>query len=256
MKTLNILAGLGLIGMISLLTACSDDDTNPLMMAATCNDGMMNADETGVDCGGSCAPCMDGMTPDFTGTYEQQDHMGRPGINTVLSVDMDGQPSVKDAHNASIPSEMTAQFQAGFQARLEAYHDVYAQLLGLDPADVDYETNILGLDAATLTTYLSADVLEVAPDAPTTYFNPGTDNDGDGRLLVPDGDEVGLTGRTLQDDVIDISLILLFGGMEGDRFSGQDLDGDGMSDLPRLTSDGVSLTANLSAEFPYVGAPE
>ena len=51
--------------------------------------------------------------------------------------------------------------------------------------------------------------------------------------------------------------ILLFGGMEGDRFSGQDLDGDGMADLPRLTSDGVSLTAaNISASFPYMGAPE
>ncbi|MBC2839374.1 DUF4331 family protein [Robiginitalea sp. SC105] len=242
--------------MMSLAVACSDDDSQELGMAPTCMDGMMNGDETGIDCGGSCAPCMDGMAPDFSGTYEQQDHMGRPGINTVLSADMEGEASVKDAHNASIPSEMTAAFQAGFQARLEAYHDVYANLLGLDPADVNYETNILGLDAATLTTYLSADVLEVAPDAPTTYFNPGTDNDNDGRILVPDGDEIGLTGRTLRDDVIDISLILLFGGAEGDRFSGQDLDGDGMQDLPRLTSDGVSLTADISADFPYIGAPE
>ncbi len=121
---------------------------------------------------------------------------------------------------------------------------------------MDYETNILGLDAATLTTYLAADVLEVAPDAPTTYFDPGTDNDNDGRILVPDGDEIGLTGRRLQDDVIDISLILLFGGMEGDRFSGQDIDDDGMQDLPRLTSDGVALTADISADFPYVGSPE
>ena len=182
--------------------------------------------------------------------------MGRPGINTVLSVDMDGQPSVKDAHNGAIPSEMAATFQAGFEARLEAYHDVYANLLGLDPADVNYEANILGLDAAALTTYLAADVLEVAPDAPTTYFNPGTDLDGDGRILVPDGDEVGLTGRLLQDDVIDVSLILLFGGMEGDRFSGQDTDMDGMADLPRLTSDGVALTADVLTDFPYIGNPE
>ncbi len=109
---------------------------------------------------------------------------------------------------------MGAVFQAAFEARLEAYHDVYANLLGLDPADVDYEDNILGLDAATLTGYLAADVLEVAPNLPTTYFNPGTDFDNDGRILVPDGDEVGLTGRTPQDDVIDVSLILLFGGMK------------------------------------------
>lgn len=242
------------------IVACSNDD-NPMdpVAMATCNDGIMNGDETGVDCGGSCSACDgDGMTgePDFSGMYTQVDHMGRPGINTVLGFDMDGQPSVKDAQNVSIPSEMAAAFQAGYEARLEQYHDVYAGLLGFQPEDVDYENNILGLDATVLTTYLAADVLEVAPDGPTTYFNPGTDNDGDGRILVPDGDEVGLTGRTLQDDVIDISLILLFGGYEGDRFSGQDTNDDGVQDLPRLTSDGVGITATIGAEFPFVGNPQ
>lgn len=193
---------------------------------------------------------------DFSGTYTQVDHMGRPGINTVLSYDVEGQASVKDAQNVTVPSEMGAMFQAGFEARLEQYHDVYANLLGADPADVNYENNILGLDAATLTGYLAADVLEVAPNLPTTYFNPGTDNDGDGRVLVPDGDEVALTGRLITDDVIDVSLILLFGGEEGDRFSGQDTDGDGTADLPRLTSDGVSLTATVSTDFPFLGTPE
>ncbi|WP_243641716.1 DUF4331 family protein [Maribacter algicola] len=241
---------------MTVLASCNnDDDFTPPMAMATCNDGMMNGDETGVDCGGSCTPCEDGMAPmmpDFSGTYTQIDFMGRPGINTVLSAD----DETKNAHNRAIPSEMGAMFQAGFQARLEAYHDVYANLLGANPDDVNYEPNILGLDAATLTGYLAADVLEVAPDLPTTYFNPGTDNDMDGRILVPDGDEVALTGRTPQDDVIDISLILLFGGMEGDRFSGQDTDMDGTPDLPRLTSDGVGLTADVSTTFPYLGAPE
>lgn len=248
---------------LAVLSACSNDDNTAEMVAASCSDGLMNGTETGIDCGGpSCMPCEDGMgpmpsEPDFTGTYSQVDHMGRPGINTVLSFDMDGQPSVKDAHNVTIPSEMALIFQAGFEARVEQYHDVYANKLGLDPMDVNYEANILGLDVTTLTTILAADVLEVAPDAPTVYFDPGTDNDGDGRILVPDGDEVGLTGRRLQDDIVDVSLILLFGGAEGDRFSGQDLDMDGMADLPRLTSDGVGLTAgNITDAFPYIGAPE
>lgn len=244
---------------LGILTACSDDDDIPPMVAeATCNDGIMNGDETAVDCGGSCEPCEDpdAMDPDFTGTYAQVDHMGRPGINTVFTTDTEGQPSVKDAFNVTIPSEMGAMFQAGFEARLEQYHDVYANKLGLDPSDVNYEANILGLDATTLTTVLANDVLEVAPDAPTTYFDPGTDADNDGRILVPDGDEIGLTGRRLQDDVIDVSLILMFGGMEGDRFSGQDTDNDGMADLPRLTSDGVGLTATINSTFPYVSAPE
>lgn len=258
MNKINNIVGIVLLASTLVFTSCNNDDDPEPMVVATCTDGIMNGDETGTDCGGSCTPCTDSMPmgPDFSGTYAQVDHMGRPGINTVLSVDIDGEPSVKDAHNVTIPSEMVSVFQPGFEARLEQYHDVYAELLGLDPADVNYENNILGLDATTLTTVLAADALDVAPDAPTTYFDPGTDFDNDGRILVPDGDEVGLTGRALTDDIIDVSLILLFGGMEGDRFSGQDTNNDGMQDLPRLTSDGVSLTANISADFPYLGNPE
>lgn len=224
---------------IIIFMACSNDEE--VMM----NDGTAMMDDD-----------MMSMPPDFSGTFTQVDFMGRPGINTTLSFDMDGQPSVKDSHNVAIPSEMVATFQTGFEARLEQYHDVYAQKLGLDPTAVNYENNILGLNATDLTTVLAADVLEVAPDLPTVYFDPGTDNDGDGRILVPDGDEVALTGRRLQDDIIDVSLILFFGGMEGDRFSGQDLDGDGAADLPRLISDGVGLTAELLNDFPYLGNPE
>jgi hypothetical protein len=238
---------------LGLVASCSDNKNDSAVILPTCNDGIMNGDETGVDCGGtSCEACEDNiMAIDFSGTYAQLDFMGRPGINTVFGVD-----TTKDAQNGAIPSEMGATFQAGYEARLEAYHDVYAGLLGLDPADVNYENNILGLDAATLTGYLAADVLEVAPNLPTTYFNPGTDANMDGSVLVPDGDEVALTGRRLDDDVIDVSLILLFGGRTGDRFSGQDTDMDGVSDLPRLTSDGVGITASLLAAFPYVGNPE
>ncbi|MFT5941449.1 MAG: hypothetical protein ACI9AV_000119 [Sediminicola sp.] len=176
------------------------------------------------------------MATDFSGTYSQADHMGRPGINTVLSFDMMGQASVKDEFNVTIPSEM-GKFQVGFEARLEQYHDVYADLLGFPREDINYEPNILGLDATTLTTVLASDALDVAPNMPTSYFN---------------GTQV-LTGRNLEDDIIDISLILLFGGETGDRFNGQPL-GDGRN-LPILVSDGASLTATLSTSFPYLGTP-
>lgn len=247
--------------------ACSSDDNvtvDPIAMA-TCSDGVMNGDETGIDCGGSCNACEEPMmSTDFSGTYAQADHMGRPGINTVLSFDLDGQASVKDAHNVTIPSEMQVAFQAGFEARLEQYHDVYAGLLGLNPEDVNYVPNILGdilngpdkdgatanpVSATVLTSVLADDVLEVAPDVATTYFNGGA-----GAPAFEGA--VGLTGRTPQDDVIDVSLILFFGGATGDRFSGQDTNNDGVADLPRLTSDGVSLTADISTAFPYLGAPE
>jgi hypothetical protein len=42
-----------------LVTAsCSDDDEGPVVVAPTCSDGIMNGNETGIDCGGSCDPCM------------------------------------------------------------------------------------------------------------------------------------------------------------------------------------------------------
>lgn len=223
-------------------TACNNDDEE--MMD---DDVMMDDDMTGMD------DDMMSMDPDFSGTFAQVDYMGRPGINTVLSAD----GTIKDMHNSSIPSEMGATFQAGFEAQLEGLHDAYAIALGLTADDVDYQPNILGdilngpdddgftnnpVTATVLTTVLANDVLEVAPNAPTTYFNPGSG--------APNYDgAVGLTGRTLTDDVIDVSLILLFGGGDGARFNGE-------GGLPLLVSDGVGFTGEVSTTFPYIGDPE
>ncbi|MFS4467988.1 DUF4331 family protein [Maribacter sp. 2210JD10-5] len=199
------------LGVTFLLASCDTDDNGIQMMEET--------------------------VPDFSGTFTQVDYMGRPGINTVLGADGD----IKDAHNLSTPSNQATTFQAGYQTRLEALHDAYAVALGLTAEDVDYEPNILsgilGFDvtAEILTSVLASDVLEVAPNAQTVYF------DGS----VP----IGFTGRQLSDDVIDVSLILLFGGENGDRFNGQE-------GLPQLITDGVGITADISTTFPYLGAPE
>ncbi|TXD69707.1 DUF4331 domain-containing protein [Aequorivita lipolytica] len=171
----------------------------------------MNGEETGVDCGGTvCEPC--GQALDFSGNYIQEDQMGRPGINTVF-----GTEGFKDAFNVTVPSAMQAAFQMKFQDKL----------LALNPG---YTTNALpggGLDAATFTTVLSNDVLWVAKTGITTYFN---------------GTEI-LTGRTLSDDVIDVSLLLIFGGPMGDE-------------NPGLTSDGVPANdATFSSSFPYLAGP-
>lgn len=209
-----------------------------------------------------CSIDDDTMTPppattevDFSGSFDQVDHMGRPGINTVLS----GSADIKNLHNQTIPSMMQATFQEDFEIQLEGLHDAYAIALGFTAEDVDYQPNILGdilngaeptsetnpnpVSARVLTTVLSNDVLEVAPKAPTTYFNAGA-----GAPTFEGA--IGFTGRKLQDDVIDVSLILLFGGETGARFNGQD-------GFPQLVTDGVSLTAdNISTSFPYIGAPE
>ncbi|GAA0873267.1 hypothetical protein GCM10009117_24140 [Gangjinia marincola] len=167
---------------------------------------------------------------DFSGTFSQEDQMGRPGINTVLS----GTSADKDLFNLTIPSEQTAIFQPKFLDRAVALHAAFG---------VEYETNILNLDATTLTTILATDVLQVAPDGPTTYFGG----------LSP---ETILTGRKLTDDVIDVSLILLFGGETGDRFNGQDTDNDGEPNLPILVTDNVNASGETPlSSFPYLENP-
>lgn len=216
----------GLVLCMGLLfVQCADDDDNGnVIEQATCTDGIQNGDEEGVDCGGSCTSCFDGL--DFSGTFRQEDIAGRPGVNTVFS----GNSMVKNNYNVSAVTDR-AQFQPIFQSTLEAYHDVYGNALGVD---IDYETNILGFDAPTFTTVLAQfDALQVAPEGPTTYF--------DGTNL--------LTGRNLSDDVIDISLTLMFGGTSGTRF-------DGNNGTPQLTSDGVGPgDRDFSLSFPYLESP-
>lgn len=161
-------------------------------------------------------------TTNFTGTFVQKDQMGRPGINTVFT------PTEADENrfNVTIPANGIAQFQPTFQARIEAYYNAYG---------ATYENNILNLDLPTLTTALALDVLQVSPDAPTSYFSAAG---------------VPLTGRAIGDDVIDVSLILLFGGNTGARFNG-------MNGTPNLVSDNVSQEAGTSvAAFPYLTAPQ
>lgn len=114
-------------------------------------------------------------------TYQTEDQMARPAINTVFNLGAD-----KDAYNIAIPSAMGAGFQSKFQARL----------LALNPA---YTTNALGFSASAFTGVLATDVLTVSTTGTTTFF---------------DGTNV-LTGRALADDVIDTELLLIFGGSAG-----------------------------------------
>ena len=49
--------------------------------------------------------------PDFSGTYSQQDQMGRPAVNTVFNASAD-----KDVFNVTVPSAQNAAFQSKFEA--------------------------------------------------------------------------------------------------------------------------------------------
>lgn len=142
-------------------------------------------------------------------TYVQEDQMARPAINTVFVSAGD-----KDTFNGTIPSAQNAAFGTKFKDRLMA----------LNPG---YTTNLLGLDAAAFTGVLSTDVLSVALNGTTTFY---------------DGTNV-LTGRRLNDDVITVELILLFGGPDATA-------------NPMLTDDHVNANdKGFLDTFPYLASP-
>ena len=148
-------------------------------------------------------------TPPSTTYYMQSDQMGRPAINTVFVASAD-----KDIFNMTTPSTMGLAFQSKFQTKL----------LALNAA---YTTNALTQDAATFTGLLASDMLGVSTTTKTTFF---------------DGVHV-LTGRMLTDDVINVELLLIFGGSAG------------LSN-PGLTNDHVDANDKAFAKsFPYLAAP-
>ena len=152
----------------------------------------------------------DDDTPAPTVYYQQQDQMGRPAVNTVFNVGN----TDKDAFNVTTPANMNAAFQAKFQARLLALN-------------AGYTTNALGQTAAQLTGLLATDVLGASTTGVTTFF---------------DGVNV-LTGRTLADDVINVELLLIFGGPTG-------------ASNPGLTNDNVNANDKpFLAAFRYLAAP-
>jgi Domain of unknown function (DUF4331) len=141
--------------------------------------------------------------------YEQEDHMARPAINTVfVSV------GEKDMFNTTTPAAQGGAFATKFKDKLLALN-------------AGYTTNLLGLDAATFTSVLATDVLTVSLTGATTFY---------------DGTNV-LTGRKLDDDVITVELILIFGGPDA-------TSNPGLTDDHVDANDKTFLTA-----FPYLATP-
>lgn len=192
-----------------LFVQCDDDENGNVITQETCNDGIQNGEETGIDCGGpNCVPC--GNVLNFGGTYVQEDQAGRPEINTFF-----GSDGFRDEFNVTVPSEMQAAFRAKFENKL---------IMEINP---DYTTNILNQNTTQFITLLSKDVLWLAQTGNTSYYN---------------GTEI-LTGRTLNDDVIDATLLFIYGGADG-------------TEKPELTSDGVPTNDKaFLTTFPYLAAP-
>lgn len=142
--------------------------------------------------------------PEFSGTYEQEDQMARPAINTVFVSSGD-----KNTFNRTVPSAQGTAFQSKFQTQLTTLN-------------ANYSTNALGQDAAAFTTLLATDVLNVSLDGTTTFFDGNAANT--------------LSGRRLADDVIDTELLLIFGGPDGTENPGLTKDNVGSNDKAFSTS--------------------
>lgn len=153
--------------------------------------------------------CSKSEDPLPTVVYQQEDQMARPAINTVFVA-----TGEKDMFNQTIPSEGVATWGTKFNSRLLALN-------------AGYTTNLLGLSSTAFTGVLAADVLTASLTAPTTFY---------------DGTNV-LTGRKLDDDVITVELILIFGGPTNAL-------------NPALTDDHVNANdKTFLTTFPYLAAP-
>jgi uncharacterized protein DUF4331 len=148
-----------------------------------------------------------GGVPPFAEKYEQMDQMARPAINTVFVGS-----SRKDEFNTTVPSAMNAAFLNDFIHKLETF---------------GYTSNILGLNKTQFANVLVTDVLNVSTTGVTSFY---------------DGTHV-LTGRALNDDVIDAELTLIFGGPTGTSNPGLTSDHVNGNDKPFLSS------------FPYEADP-
>jgi len=144
---------------------------------------------------------------DTSGTYTIKDQMARPAIATVFVG-----ASRKDEFNSTTPSAMSAAFKTDIVNKLTAF---------------GYTTNALGQTKDQFASLLATDVLNVKTNGTTTFF---------------DGTNV-LTGRKLDDDVIDVELLLIFGGASGTA-------------NPGLTKDNVNANDKAFLNtFPYLASP-
>lgn len=161
-------------------------------------------------------------------TYATADQMGRPAINTVFN--FFGDAATKNGYNMTTPEGGNVP-AAGFQGILDALQ----AYIGLNP---ETYTNALGLDNATTASVLATDVLMSNKNFPTTYGPSNLEN-----IVV--GENV-LNGRGLDNDVVDVTLILAFGGnLQNLSATQQGLIGDGVS----------ANDAPFANTFPYLANP-
>ena len=92
----------------AFVVSCSDDDGDPTPVP-TCSDGEQNGDETGVDCGGSCDPCV--TTIELTGDVTEDTTLEASGDYLLT-----GGYVVKAGASLTIPAGTTIKASGGTAA--------------------------------------------------------------------------------------------------------------------------------------------
>ena len=107
--------------LAGLFVACSNDDDAMIdddPMVATCDDGVQNGDEEGVDCGGSCEPCSSGIENPATYNFER---------NNESSVSFSGQTTrilmAEEIIDALVDETTTAEVLNAMFAHVEGEMD-------------------------------------------------------------------------------------------------------------------------------------
>lgn len=171
----------------------------------------------------SSAPVPTPTTVSTTQTFTQTDRLARPVVNEVLATFAGGRHLTNDTDNPTDdPGELANDIQ-GFMTGTA----------GRSQATTDAVKSVLVPDVM---------VADLSKPGPAAY------------LGVETGGATGGTfgGRKLQDDVVDTSLGVIFGG----TVSALKLAPDDGKEIPTLTTDNVGAGAkNYRSTFPYLGAP-
>lgn len=197
-----------------------------------------------------------GSTPSHPGqpVFKQVDRLNRPAVNEVFATF-----ARHDANNRDMPNDDAASLKGDINSFM-------TNVAGRSPAITNFVSGVLTPDVQIIDLAgTSQSCIGAAPGSCNNYL--GVETGGATQApaaLKPFG------GRALSDDIVDISLGVIFGNtvpaLSGGSIPDDGKEFDGRADpafpsghRPNLTSDGVtSQTApkHFSTTFPYVGPPQ
>ncbi len=208
----NLLKLMFILTSMILVVSCSNDD-GPTTVAATCNDGVQNGDEEGVDCGGSaCAPCVTNL---LSGDITED-----TTLDATVAYELTGAYVVKSGSSLTIPAGTVIKATGGTSAYIAVERGAQIFVNGTSNAPVvmtsgsaspqagDWGGLVIAGDAPT---NKGNDVLSEVADL--TYGGSSTnDNSGSIRYL-----RVEYTGATFSNDK-EFNGVSLFGVGAGTTF--------------------------------------